>query len=407
MRDKKLVDVCFGSSYFDKGKQQYVVEIFLTFKENRSGKIIKERKIRSSAIEMDARERALTFFEECKNLLKADNKSLMTFSEYVTEYWLPLESKRDISPKTLAREKNYFDMAVPYIGEITMMDFEIADMCDLFLDLGNLGYSRSCLMQARQTLFRLFEYYRKVHDKGIDNPVDKDLIYIPNRGQRPPRFLSQEEEVRLLETIKSIEFEEDYKNYIKYAFVVQDQTGLRPSEILGLRWSRVDFKKRTLLVDSIGTEGPDPVTGKTTTFFIERVKSKNSHREIPLSDRAVEALTELYEHTGSNRFVVSAEPGKVFSYNAYNKLFKELIVAAGITINKGENFGPHSLRHTFATRLYELGADIHVISALLGHADIATTMKYYVHTSTECKSTVISLLNELAEDSDDEDSNEE
>ena len=74
MRDKKLVDVCFGSSYFDKTKHQYVVEIFLTFKENRSGKITKERKTRSSAIEMDARERGLAFFEECKNLLKEDNK---------------------------------------------------------------------------------------------------------------------------------------------------------------------------------------------------------------------------------------------------------------------------------------------------------------------------------------------
>lgn len=395
MRDKKLVDVCFGSSYFDKGKQSYIVEIFLSYLDKRSGKIKLVRSIRSSKkSEVAAREKAQAFFEECLTILKGDDKRRKTFEEFYKEDWLPYESRRKIDQKTLAKEKNCFNLVLPYIAEITMMDFELIDICNLFFDLVDDAriYSKPYLVQTRQALFRLFEHYRKLYDKEFENPVDKDMIYIPNRNQQPPRSLSQEEENRFLEAIASTEFEE-FKNILKHAYVVQVQTGLRPSEILGLRWTRVDFERRTILVDGIGTEGPDPITGKTTTFFKESVKSKNSYREIPLSDRAIEALTSLYQYTRNNRFVVSNDPERVYSYNSYNKFFKEILVIAGIAIHEGQAFGPHSLRHTFATRMYELGGDILSISKILGHADIATTMKYYIHATPENKAATIALLN--------------
>ena len=50
--------------------------------------------------------------------------------------------------------------------------------------------------------------------------------------------------------------------------------------------------------------------------------------------------------------------------------------------NNLPNFGVHSLRHTFATRLHEKGVRIDIISKLMGHSSVRTTYRY-IHTSNE------------------------
>ena len=52
----------------------------------------------------------------------------------------------------------------------------------------------------------------------------------------------------------------------------------------------------------------------------------------------------------------------------------------------------HGLRHTFTTRLIELGTDIKTVSSLLGHSSVQTTMEIYAHSQMETKRTAIDLL---------------
>lgn len=60
------------------------------------------------------------------------------------------------------------------------------------------------------------------------------------------------------------------------------------------------------------------------------------------------------------------------------KVFHKAVAAAGIT----KAVVPHTLRHSFATRLLECGVDVTVIKALLGHASLRATL-VYTHVSTE------------------------
>lgn len=69
---------------------------------------------------------------------------------------------------------------------------------------------------------------------------------------------------------------------------------------------------------------------------------------------------------------------------AVKKIYKGLNISSDLTF--------HSLRHTYATRLYEQNGDLNVIQALLGHIDIDTTRKTYVHVSEERKKEATSLL---------------
>jgi integrase len=116
-------------------------------------------------------------------------------------------------------------------------------------------------------------------------------------------------------------------------------TGLRRSEALSLQWSRIDFVRNVI--------------------YIEETKDKET-RTIPLTGRAREILLEL----GEDLFGELNEGLVTHKFTDY----------AGRANLKG--FKLHSLRHTFATRLIELGVDVLTVSKLLGHSDIKTTMIY-------------------------------
>ena len=69
------------------------------------------------------------------------------------------------------------------------------------------------------------------------------------------------------------------------------------------------------------------------------------------------------------------------------KTFKRILKAAGVA---DANF--HSLRHTFATRAIEKGADVKTLSILLGHSDVNITLNRYAHVLDEQKRKTMNLL---------------
>jgi integrase/recombinase XerD len=116
-------------------------------------------------------------------------------------------------------------------------------------------------------------------------------------------------------------------------------TGLRREEAVQLRRENVDLQQGVI--------------------FIGRTKDKDA-RIIPLTGRASWILEQLGEG--------------LFEELKKNTATQKFISAASRSGLKG--FKLHSLRHTFATRLIELGVDILAVSKLLGHSDIRTTMIY-------------------------------
>jgi integrase len=116
-------------------------------------------------------------------------------------------------------------------------------------------------------------------------------------------------------------------------------TGLRREEALQLRRANVDLSQGVV--------------------FIGKTKDKDA-RVIPLTRRARDILGQLDDD--------------LFGHLKKNTVTQKFIAAAskaGLC-----EFKLHSLRHTFATRLIELGVDILTVSKLLGHSDIRTTMIY-------------------------------
>jgi integrase len=155
--------------------------------------------------------------------------------------------------------------------------------------------------------------------------------------------------------------------------------GLRSSELRGLRWSDVDFKKGVLHVrqraDRYGVIG--------------KPKSKAGHRTVPLGPQVINALREwkLRCPKGEHGLVFPTPSGRIALHNNVVRAFTKTVRAAGLTNSKGEPkyTGLHSLRHFYASWCINpldrggQGLPPKAVQQLLGHSSIVMTMDTYGH----------------------------
>jgi integrase len=144
-------------------------------------------------------------------------------------------------------------------------------------------------------------------------------------------------------------------------------TGMRASELRGLRWSDVDFENATLHVsqraDTWGKMGPP--------------KSAAGKRDIPLTPLVVNALKQrkLKGQTNSDDLVFTNSHGRVIAYsNFHTYVWQPLLGACGL------DYEFHSLRHAAASLFIEtLGWSPKRIQAVMGHSSITMTFDRYGH----------------------------
>jgi integrase len=155
--------------------------------------------------------------------------------------------------------------------------------------------------------------------------------------------------------------------------------GLRSSELRGLRWSDIDFKKGVLKVgqraDRYGVIG--------------KPKSKAGHRTVPIGPQVINALREwkLACPKGEYGLVFPTPGGDIALHNNVVRAFIKTVRAVGLTDSKGEPkyTGLHALRHFYASWCINpvdrggQGLQPKVVQQLLGHSSIIMTMDTYGH----------------------------
>ena len=172
-------------------------------------------------------------------------------------------------------------------------------------------------------------------------------------------------------------------------------TGLRRSELVGLKWSTVDFEANQIKVDGkILVE-----CGKQLKYY-EKLKTDSSRRIVPLGlmarsileahKRRVEAnkTALLYNHEYDD-FVFVDNRGNLIKPDRLTTTVKRICDKHGI---KGGHL--HELRHTYASHLRKSGADMKIIQELLGHSTFNTTANYYIGIDDDDKHAAVEKLAE-------------
>lgn len=192
-------------------------------------------------------------------------------------------------------------------------------------------------------------FFRWMYEGG---QLAEDLsatIVCPKVPQKIPHFLSLDEALALVQSLKSSKNRDKDQNLALILLLYG--AGLRVSEACQLRWDQVNLSQQTIIV-----------------------KGKGGHeRKVALVGLLVEALKNL-PRTG-NRYVFGEH--SLDTRKAY-----EIVRQAGIQADLLRPLHPHALRHSFATHMLTSGTDLRVLQELLGHKSLTATQKY-LHLSIE------------------------
>jgi integrase len=161
--------------------------------------------------------------------------------------------------------------------------------------------------------------------------------------------------------------EEWFKEIVVFAVL----TGLRRSEIVNLKWSKVDLQRGILMVESEGN-----------------FKTKQGRRRVvPLNQSAKDLLNAMHERNAEG-YVFRFEGAKIEPGLLSHK-FKDCLRRTNLD-KKELHF--HSLRHTFASWLVQNSVSIYAVKELLGHTDVKTT-QIYSHLSGSSLQNEVNLIN--------------
>ena len=221
---------------------------------------------------------------------------------------------------------------------------------------------------------------RHALDEGVIRKNPCRRIHIQHREHGEQRVLSRSEQEKLRQAADE---NRDLPSLLSL------YTGMRLGEICALKWTDIDWEQGTITVrrtvQRIAGKGAEN-KGCRTLLMIGTPKSRRSCRVIPVPEFILALLRERLQSCDATEYVF----GKALAASdprTIQRRFSRLAKKLGLS---GAHF--HTLRHTFATRLLELGVDVKTVSTLLGHSSARTTLDFYVHSLGEQQRAAVALL---------------
>ena len=322
------------------------------------------------------------------------NEDKLTVSDWFYS-WLFDYRKQDLKPKSFQRYhgiyKNYIENTD--FGNIKLNDLRTTHLQRHYKKLLDNGVTPTTIRQINTNLKTCLN---EAERQGYIQKNWCKLVTLPKKeDNKEVKVLTKQEQEKFLEAIKGHELE--------LLYIVALGTGLRIGEILGLKWSDIDFKNNELHVNRSLQKAAIYEDDKIVRYEVQETtpKTKNSLRTIPVPQNIIKKLIAhkkeqnelillLQEEYDNKNFVFCNKLGKPIEDKRPGRNLKTILTSISI-----EPIKFHALRHTYATRLFEAGIPPKTVQHLMGHSDIETTMNIYTHVMKEQKLEAIEKINNI------------
>ena len=318
------------------------------------------------------------------------NKScaVMTFGQYILD-WLYNVKVNELKPSSFDRKEQIIKyQVIPYIGDKDMYDLTADDIQNMINALKK-EYSYSTIKKAYECVNACLKYAVKKH--YLQYNVAESVVIPKNlRLEKNDVHCFTDDEVEKIEK-ESVRCYKNGRRIYRMGeiaiFIVN--TGLRIGEALALEWSDINFKKKTLKVrkNMVYVKSRSD-NGKAYQYIKQKTtKTKNGSRIVPLNSAAIRALISLKGINGKTPYVFATSKGNRITPRNIDRMFRSILRCCNI-----KETGIHTLRHTFASRLFAKGVDVKIVSELLGHADVGITYDTYIHLIQEQHIVAVDVL---------------
>ena len=271
----------------------------------------------------------------------------------------------------------YFESRNLYIHEI--MPYHIQKYYHQKLDE---GLSPNTVLKHHSVIRTALQFAVK---NGMISKNAADFADKPSKKKSEAKYYTIDELNKLIAVMKGTP--------IEVPVMLALHWGLRRSEVLGLKWSNMDFDTRTVNICSKVVRVYNDDTGKVVAVCDDTMKTESSRRKLPISDELYDYLMLVRErrdeyhrlfgqdyYTKDLDFVCVDKEGRRLAPDFVSNKFRKIIRDNGL---KPMNF--HGLRHSCATLLLSLDFDIRYIQEYLGHSSYQITAQTYAHVNFDNK----------------------
>lgn len=299
---------------------------------------------------------------QLENRIPEPGSASVALADWVQTWFDAWKARKERSPNTVEAYRAAVQRIVAFLGARRLMELSGDDIDAFYTHLAGQGLAmktrRLTHVVLRQALVAA------VRKKRLPaNPLD-EAVSVPAGGEDgEPRIFTPGQLRRFLEAAKRVHY--------GLALWIGAKAGLRVAEVAGLRWRDVDLERRLLRVRQQLVYHPG------AGLLPEALKTPASRRDVPVPQDLVDWLARerfAREIVDEESLVILSPLGKPAHTARIDAAVKAACRHGGLP----EEFTFHDLRHTYATMLAEGGVPIKKAAALLGHADIRTTLKYYV-----------------------------
>lgn len=315
--------------------------------------------------------------------------------------WLEDYARPNVKQKTYDIYKNMvYNHLIPGLGRIPIGKLRPSQIKGLYAKKQKEGRADG---KSGPLSNRSVQYMHMVLKLALKSAVEDELIprnvaesVTPPRVEKPKIRYWEWEHAKAFLAAEKKRYEKGEGRYYPL-YLLALSTGMRRGELLGLKWEDINFKNKTITIRR------NLVHTNEGTLLQDTVKTDNSYRTIEISDKVIEVLKEHRKRQTQevlalgrpddykSEFVFTSSTGNFVAPTNIDKRFREAVRRAKLP----PIGGMHALRHTYATRMLELGMSARYVQERLGHADISITLQTYSHVTPKAKSKIAAATDDL------------